>query len=176
MMSLYLQEEPARDHCLRVEHEWLHSRLGGLDTLRSYGIDAPESHSAEDLHRLARSRVSDDHIEFLAGLETVFQTDDLFICHAGIQPGVPLADQVEDDLIWIRTPFHIDPTDHGKLIVHGRDRTEAIARLNRALGELIVDGVETTVPLFHALLQEPDLHSGDYNIHWLEHWLAENMA
>ena len=63
-----------------------------------------------------------------------------------------------------------------KLIVQGRDRDEALARLNRALGELIVDGIDTTVPLFHALLQEPDLHSGDYNIHWLEHWLAENMA
>ncbi|MGH1413642.1 MAG: acetyl-CoA carboxylase biotin carboxylase subunit [Pelagimonas sp.] len=59
----------------------------------------------------------------------------------------------------------------GKLIVHGRDRTEALARLNRALGELIVDGVETTVPLFHALLQEKDIHTGDYNIHWLEKWL-----
>ncbi|MEM6308696.1 MAG: acetyl-CoA carboxylase biotin carboxylase subunit [Pseudomonadota bacterium] len=58
-----------------------------------------------------------------------------------------------------------------KLIVHGRDRSEALARLNRALGELIVDGIETTVPLFHALLQEPDLHTGDYNIHWLERWL-----
>ncbi len=63
-----------------------------------------------------------------------------------------------------------------KLIVQGRDRNEALARLERALGELIVDGIDTTVPLFHALLQEPDLHSGDYNIHWLEHWLAENMA
>ncbi|MEN8918626.1 MAG: acetyl-CoA carboxylase biotin carboxylase subunit, partial [Octadecabacter sp.] len=42
----------------------------------------------------------------------------------------------------------------GKLIVHGRDRPEALARLARALGELIVDGVDTTVPLFHALLQE----------------------
>ena len=60
----------------------------------------------------------------------------------------------------------------GKLIVHGRDRPEALARLHRALGELIVDGVETTVPLFHALLEEPDIHSGRYNIHWLEHWLA----
>ena len=40
----------------------------------------------------------------------------------------------------------------GKLIVHGRDRPDALARLNRALGELIVDGVDTTVPLFHALL------------------------
>ena len=63
-----------------------------------------------------------------------------------------------------------------KLIVQGRDRDEALARLERALGELIVDGIDTTVPLFHALLQEPDLLSGDYNIHWLEHWLAENMA
>ncbi len=63
-----------------------------------------------------------------------------------------------------------------KLIVQGRDRAEALARLDRALGELIVDGIDTTVPLFHALLQEPDLHSGDYNIHWLEHWLAENMG
>jgi acetyl-CoA carboxylase biotin carboxylase subunit len=59
----------------------------------------------------------------------------------------------------------------GKLIVHGRDRPEALARLNRALGELIIDGVETTTPLFHALLQEKDIHTGEYNIHWLEKWL-----
>ncbi|MEQ8255015.1 MAG: acetyl-CoA carboxylase biotin carboxylase subunit [Roseovarius confluentis] len=63
----------------------------------------------------------------------------------------------------------------GKLIVHAQDRATALARLNRALGELIVDGVDTTVPLFHALLQEPDIHSGDYNIHWLEHWLETNL-
>lgn len=64
----------------------------------------------------------------------------------------------------------------GKLIVHGRDRNEALARLNRALAELIVDGVDTTVPLFHALLQEPDILSGDYNIHWLEKWLETNLG
>ena len=64
----------------------------------------------------------------------------------------------------------------GKLIVHGRDRPEALARLNRALGELIVDGVDTTVPLFHALLAEPDIHSGEYNIHWLEKWLERNLS
>ncbi len=64
----------------------------------------------------------------------------------------------------------------GKLIVHGRDRPEALARLNRALGELIVDGVDTTVPLFHALLQEQDIHSGGYNIHWLEHWLETHLG
>ena len=59
-----------------------------------------------------------------------------------------------------------------KLIVHGRDRPEALARLHRALGELIVDGVENTVPLFDALLAEDDILSGNYNIHWLEKWLA----
>ena len=58
-----------------------------------------------------------------------------------------------------------------KLIVHGRDRPEALARLNRALGELIVDGIDTTIPLFHALLQEKDINTGEYNIHWLEKWL-----
>ncbi|MYM54674.1 acetyl-CoA carboxylase biotin carboxylase subunit [Thalassovita mangrovi] len=64
----------------------------------------------------------------------------------------------------------------GKLIVHGRDRAEALSRLNRALGELIVDGIDTTLPLFHALLQEEDIHSGNYNIHWLEKWLETNMG
>ncbi|ATF18687.1 acetyl-CoA carboxylase biotin carboxylase subunit [Phaeobacter gallaeciensis] len=64
----------------------------------------------------------------------------------------------------------------GKLIVHGRDRPEALARLSRALGELIVDGVDTTVPLFHALLEEKDIHTGEYNIHWLEHWLETNLG
>ena len=64
----------------------------------------------------------------------------------------------------------------GKLIVHGRDRAEALSRLNRALGELIVDGIDTTIPLFHQLLAEPDIHSGDYNIHWLEKWLDENLG
>jgi acetyl-CoA carboxylase biotin carboxylase subunit len=64
----------------------------------------------------------------------------------------------------------------GKLIVHGRDRDEALARLNRALHELIVDGVDTTVPLFRDLLQEPDIQRGDYSIHWLERWLERTYG
>jgi acetyl-CoA carboxylase biotin carboxylase subunit len=58
-----------------------------------------------------------------------------------------------------------------KLIVHGRDRPEALARLDRALGELIVDGIDTTVPLFTGLLAQQAVLTGDYNIHWLERWL-----
>ncbi|SOC05212.1 acetyl-CoA carboxylase biotin carboxylase subunit [Rhodobacter sp. JA431] len=64
----------------------------------------------------------------------------------------------------------------GKLIVHGRDRQEALARLNRALGELIVDGVDTTIPLFRHLLEEPDILGGDYSIHWLEKWLDRTFG
>jgi len=64
----------------------------------------------------------------------------------------------------------------GKLIVHGRDRPEALARLHRALGELIVDGVHTTAPLFDALLADPDIQSGNYNIHWLEKWLESTYG
>jgi acetyl-CoA carboxylase biotin carboxylase subunit len=64
----------------------------------------------------------------------------------------------------------------GKLIVHGRDRPEALARLSRALGELIVDGVETTVPLFDALLREADVQQGTYTSHWLETWLDKTFS
>ncbi len=64
----------------------------------------------------------------------------------------------------------------GKLIVHGRDRPEALARLARALGELIIDGVDTTIPLFNALVEDADIQSGDYSIHWLEQWLARQQA
>ncbi len=61
----------------------------------------------------------------------------------------------------------------GKLIVHAPTREAALARLNRALSEIIIDGIDTTTPLFHALLEEPDIHSGNYNIHWLEKWLEK---
>jgi acetyl-CoA carboxylase biotin carboxylase subunit len=61
----------------------------------------------------------------------------------------------------------------GKLIVHGRDRPEAIARMQRCLGEMVVGGIETTIPLFQDLLRNPDIRAGDYDIHWLERWMAE---
>ncbi|WP_116084344.1 acetyl-CoA carboxylase biotin carboxylase subunit [Tropicimonas sp. IMCC34011] len=63
-----------------------------------------------------------------------------------------------------------------KLIVHGRDRPEALARLRRALGELVVDGIDTTVPLFDALLDNEDVQAGNYDIHWLETWLENAGA
>jgi acetyl-CoA carboxylase biotin carboxylase subunit len=64
----------------------------------------------------------------------------------------------------------------GKLIVHARTRELALARLRRALSELVVDGIDTTTPLFDALLEEPDIQKGHYNIHWLERYLARAGA
>jgi acetyl-CoA carboxylase biotin carboxylase subunit len=60
----------------------------------------------------------------------------------------------------------------GKLIVHGKTRAECLMRLRRALDEFVLDGVETTLPLFRALVRDPDILDGEYHIHWLEQFLA----
>ena len=60
----------------------------------------------------------------------------------------------------------------GKLIVHGRNRDEALRRLNRAIAETVVDGVKTTLPLHSWIINHPDFIKGDYTIHWLEKQLA----
>ncbi|WP_152047878.1 acetyl-CoA carboxylase biotin carboxylase subunit [Aureimonas psammosilenae] len=60
----------------------------------------------------------------------------------------------------------------GKLIVHGRTREECLARLRRALDEIVVDGIKTTIPLFQALAENEDVVRGEYDIHWLEKYLG----
>jgi acetyl-CoA carboxylase biotin carboxylase subunit len=64
----------------------------------------------------------------------------------------------------------------GKLIVHGRDRAECMMRLKRALNEMVITGVETTLPLFRQLMNEPDVINGEYSIHWLEKMLRDEAA
>ena len=61
----------------------------------------------------------------------------------------------------------------GKLIVHGRNRVECMMRLRRALDEFVVDGIKTTLPLFRDLVGNSDIANGDYDIHWLEKYLAD---
>jgi acetyl-CoA carboxylase, biotin carboxylase subunit len=63
-----------------------------------------------------------------------------------------------------------------KLIVYGRTRESCMMRMRRALEEMVVSGVKTNIPLHQALLQNPDVISGDYTIKWLEQWLAEQDA
>ncbi|HME85169.1 MAG TPA: acetyl-CoA carboxylase biotin carboxylase subunit [Roseiarcus sp.] len=64
----------------------------------------------------------------------------------------------------------------GKLIVHGRTRTEAMMRLRRALDEFIIDGINTTLPLFRTLVRNSDVQNGQYDIHWLEEFLKTEPA
>ncbi len=64
----------------------------------------------------------------------------------------------------------------GKLIVHGRDRAECLMRLRRALNEMVITGVDTTLPLFRDLMNEVDVINGDYSIHWLEKSLKDKSA
>ncbi len=64
----------------------------------------------------------------------------------------------------------------GKLIVHGRNRVECMMRLRRCLDEFVVDGIKSTLPLFQDLVQNHDIANGDYDIHWLEKYLAATDA
>jgi acetyl-CoA carboxylase biotin carboxylase subunit len=61
----------------------------------------------------------------------------------------------------------------GKLIVHGKTRGECLMRLKRALDEFVIDGIETTLPLFRTLVREKEIIDGEYHIHWLEEFLAK---
>ena len=66
--------------------------------------------------------------------------------------------------------------ERAALVVHGRNRNEALMRLRRALDEFIIDGVETTLPLFRTLVRNSDVQNGQYDIHWLEQFLSKEGA
>jgi acetyl-CoA carboxylase biotin carboxylase subunit len=63
-----------------------------------------------------------------------------------------------------------------KLVVHGTTRAEAIARLRRALDEMVVSGIRTTLPLHQRIVEDPEFQAGDYTIHWLERFVARERA
>lgn len=136
----FLIEGVDTDEAMVSGLSWLNPRLGGDKTLASYGLEGvpeiarPRSGRPErlvhfstpdeklrirDLVAAARERVPAEHVDFLEDLPLTYRDEGLFFCHAGIRPGVPLDEQVEDDLIWIRRPFHDSTADHGALIVHG---------------------------------------------------------
>jgi acetyl-CoA carboxylase biotin carboxylase subunit len=72
-----------------------------------------------------------------------------------------------------RIPPHYDSMI-GKLIVHGRTRNECVMRLRRALDEMVIGGVQTTLPLHQRLVEAKDVVDGNYDIHWLERFLAKS--
>lgn len=103
---------------------WTHARLGGPDTLASYGIAAgPDTRRAE-LLEAARDAVPEAHRAFLDSLPRAIEHGPLLFVHAGIRPGVALEAQNSEDLIWIREPFLSHMRPHPWLVVHGHTALE----------------------------------------------------
>ena len=100
--------------------EW--SRVGGVNTLMSYGVkpslkeNAAEQRAVADAFRMA---LSPRHLHFMRSLVLTYSCGDYFFTHAGVRPGIPLAEQSEQDLLWIRDDFLLHEEDFGKIIVHG---------------------------------------------------------
>lgn len=102
-----------------VLRNWL--RFGGSETLHSYGVD-PRSLKAlsnDDLAARMRELIPSTHRRFLASFSDSIGFGDYVFVHAGIRPGIDLAEQSQADLRWIREPFLEDTTDHGFIVVHG---------------------------------------------------------
>jgi serine/threonine protein phosphatase 1 len=118
----------------KVGSTWL--RYGGDVTLHSYGVrlGAPVDEAAyfEELQTALRAELPPHHVDFLRNLELSFESGDFLFVHAGVRPGVPLDQQVADDLLWIREPFLSWKRDFGKVVVHGHTvESEPVVRGNR---------------------------------------------
>ena len=111
---------------------WL--SFGGRETLDSYGLDRGDVFRlAAELPRAMREVIPHSHIDFLRGFEDQVRVGDYLFVHAGIRPGVPLDQQEQNDLRWIREEFLYDEdSDHGVVVVHGHTITaEPDVRSNR---------------------------------------------
>lgn len=113
---------------------WL--RFGGVETLRSYGLDAATFRDL-GLER-AKERIvhamPDAHRAFLNELGDTFRFGDYLFVHAGIRPGIPLEEQSLADLRWIREPFLSDTRDHGMTVVHGHTISETVQEVGSRIG------------------------------------------
>jgi serine/threonine protein phosphatase 1 len=96
---------------------YLREGIGGAQTLLSYGIDPGLPEAA--IRAALAERVPPAHAAFLAGLPLMYRAGGCLLVHAGIRPGVALAAQAAEDLLWIRQEFLADRRDHGALVVHG---------------------------------------------------------
>lgn len=129
MFLRYLIAPRGEDHHLPSDLWWLHDAVGGIATLRSYGLKVPDGATAERgvaLHREARAAVPALHFAFLAGLRRFWFWRGFFFVHAGVRPGIPLRDQEEDDLIWIRKGFLDSDADFGATVIHGHTIVERV--------------------------------------------------
>lgn len=133
MFAGFLRDIGHHDPGLRRELSWLHPRLGGGSTLESYGVAHAADRPLGAVHEDALALVPPEHIAFIEALPTQYRRDEAVFVHAGIRPGVTLAEQDETDLVWIREPFLSDPRDHGALVVHGHTVVDAVTHYGNRL-------------------------------------------
>ena len=126
MFSLFFDDPHTQDRKLRSDLTWLNPRLGGLMTLASYGVDIIRDQDPVRLHKEACQKVPAQHRAFLENLPSFYETEAYFFTHAGINPMLPLDQQTEDDLLWIRAPFHEHSGMFEKIIVHGHTPVEQV--------------------------------------------------
>lgn len=115
----YLDDPFYEDPQTRNPHFYTDPPIGGDKTLESYGVDADPRRDPREIHAEAVAAVPQAHRDWLAALPRIYETEQQIFVHAGIRPGVPISEQTEDDLIWIRSAFLNDARDHGRLVVHG---------------------------------------------------------
>ncbi|WP_051948777.1 metallophosphoesterase family protein [Methylosinus sp. PW1] len=97
-------------------------KFGGVETLHSYGVDVSSvmrGRNYEEARRALTARLPDHHLQFMLETPLTASFGDYFFCHAGVKPGVPLAQQKAEDLLWIREEFLSFEGGWGKVIVHG---------------------------------------------------------
>lgn len=119
MFARFLRDGTLTDARIKSGLPWTDPRLGGTATLASYGVDAIPGADPAALRAAALAAVPAGHRDFLQSLPLTVQRQGLLFVHAGIRPGVALADQDGADLIWIRDPFLDHRGPHPWLVVHG---------------------------------------------------------
>ena len=119
MFTRFLRDPKEPEPGLKPGLSWLHPRLGGAATLSSYGVKNAADRPIAPVHAEAVAAVPQAHIDFIDSRPVWLQRGEVVYVHAGIRPGVPMNQQAETDLVWIRDGWLDDPRDHGFLVVHG---------------------------------------------------------
>lgn len=133
MFTRFLRDPAEPEPGLRADLSWLHPRIGGAETLASYGVASPADRPIARVHVDAALAVPQDHIAFLDSRPALHPAGETVFVHAGIRPGVPLAKQTETDLIWIRDIFLNHRESFGPLIVHGHTAIDAATHYGNRL-------------------------------------------
>lgn len=157
LFEWFMEDVPRHDPHLIVGYHWFHPLLGGLETMASYGVTFPDRTRLQDVRLLAEEAVPTEHVAFLRSLKLTHQADPYLFVHAGIRPSIPLNQQTEEDLVWIRQSFHDHTAPHPLCVVHGhtpvdtathygnRVNLDSGAGYGRPLSTAVFDGDSTYV-------------------------------